>query len=268
MVSRCFQSIFRSIHCWMAFRGNSCPSLQRHLPVDGWMASARFCQSKWLNGCDSFEQSWTSLYNLNQPLLLLWTKFQHLSDIVLISFLFLDCFNMFHTPLIFWMIGMGWTREGKIRTLCASHFDSKEEQSVQLHRGGTGNHCKRVRKSGNSVLWSGGKVVSDAMCCAKVWVCLKMLAKPHCTQWFCWSLSLWKMAISLGRLTQHFQTNPYVQKIAARSGAEDVLSVEINYCNRSAACPAFNRVWGRNWPVCCRSYPTFSATARGIDKAH
>ena len=24
---------------------------------------------------------------------------------------------------------------------------------------------------------------------------------PHCTQWFCWSLSLWKMAISLGRLT-------------------------------------------------------------------
>ena len=32
---------------------------------------------------------------------------------------------------------------------------------------------------------------------------------PHCTQWFCWSLSLWKMAISLGRLTQHFQTNPH-----------------------------------------------------------
>ena len=32
---------------------------------------------------------------------------------------------------------------------------------------------------------------------------------PHCTQWFCWSLSLWKMAISLGILTQHFQTNPY-----------------------------------------------------------
>ena len=40
------------------------------------------------------------------------------------------------------------------------------------------------------------------------WVCLKMLAKPHCSQWFCWSLSLWKIAISLGRLTQHFQTNP------------------------------------------------------------
>ena len=32
---------------------------------------------------------------------------------------------------------------------------------------------------------------------------------PHCTQWFCWSLSLWKMAISLGILTQHFQTNPF-----------------------------------------------------------
>ena len=32
---------------------------------------------------------------------------------------------------------------------------------------------------------------------------------PHCTQWFCWSSSLWKMAISLGILTQHFQTNPF-----------------------------------------------------------
>ena len=31
---------------------------------------------------------------------------------------------------------------------------------------------------------------------------------PHCTQWFSWSLSLWKMAISLGIWTQHFQTNP------------------------------------------------------------
>ena len=28
--------------------------------------------------------------------------------------------------------------------------------------------------------------------------------------WFCWSLSLWKMAISLGILTQHFQTNPNI----------------------------------------------------------
>ena len=27
-----------------------------------------------------------------------------------------------------------------------------------------------------------------------VWKC----RVPHCTQWFCWSLSLWKMAISLG----------------------------------------------------------------------
>ena len=32
---------------------------------------------------------------------------------------------------------------------------------------------------------------------------------PHCTQWFCWSLSLRKMAISLGRLTQHVQTYPH-----------------------------------------------------------
>ena len=39
-----------------------------------------------------------------------------------------------------------------------------------------------------------------------IWVCLKIVY-PY-TQWFCWSLSLWKMAISLGILTQHFQTNP------------------------------------------------------------
>ena len=33
---------------------------------------------------------------------------------------------------------------------------------------------------------------------------------PHCTQWFCWSLSRHEkwLAISLGRSTQHFQTNP------------------------------------------------------------
>ena len=33
---------------------------------------------------------------------------------------------------------------------------------------------------------------------------------PHCTQWFCWSLSLWKMAISLGILTQHFQLPTHI----------------------------------------------------------
>ena len=33
---------------------------------------------------------------------------------------------------------------------------------------------------------------------------------PHCTQWFCWSLSLWKMAISLGILTQHFQVQTHI----------------------------------------------------------
>ena len=39
-----------------------------------------------------------------------------------------------------------------------------------------------------------------------VWKC----CVPHCTQWFCWSLSLWKMAISLGILTQHFQVQTQV----------------------------------------------------------
>ena len=47
-----------------------------------------------------------------------------------------------------------------------------------------------------------------------IWVCLKIVY-PY-TQWFCWSLSLWKMAISLGILTQHFQTNPYKMTISVR----------------------------------------------------
>ena len=38
-------------------------------------------------------------------------------------------------------------------------------------------------------------------------MCLKIVYPQ--TQWFCWSLSLWKMAVSLGILTQHFQTNPH-----------------------------------------------------------
>ena len=32
---------------------------------------------------------------------------------------------------------------------------------------------------------------------------------PHCTQWFCWSLSLWKMASYHWEYTQHFQTHPF-----------------------------------------------------------
>ena len=39
------------------------------------------------------------------------------------------------------------------------------------------------------------------------WIPLKIVC-PW-TQWFCWSLSLWKMAISLGILTQHFQVQTH-----------------------------------------------------------
>ena len=49
--------------------------------------------------------------------------------------------------------------------------------------------------------------------CTSIWVCYWKCCVPLCTQWFSWSLSLWKMAISLGILTQHFQTNPYVWRI-------------------------------------------------------
>ena len=59
-------------------------------------------------------------------------------------------------------------------------------------------------------LQGGGRTCS----CRKpvIWVCLKMSCTPI-TQWFCWSLSLWKMAISLGRLTQHFQLPTHLSRI-------------------------------------------------------
>ena len=41
-----------------------------------------------------------------------------------------------------------------------------------------------------------------------VWKC----CVPRKTQWFSWSLSLWKMAISLGILTQHYYPN-YIPNI-------------------------------------------------------
>ena len=53
---------------------------------------------------------------------------------------------------------------------------------------------------------------------SSIWVCLKMLAKPRKTQWFCWSdIPFWKMAISLGRLTQHFQVQTHLTERPPRS---------------------------------------------------
>ena len=47
------------------------------------------------------------------------------------------------------------------------------------------------------------------------WVCLKMLAKPHCTQWFCWSWNPYEKWLFHWEPTQHFQTNPYDQIMTA-----------------------------------------------------
>ena len=47
----------------------------------------------------------------------------------------------------------------------------------------------------------------SSCCVTSIWMCLKMLCTRLYPVWFCWSLSLWKMAISLGILTQDFQTN-------------------------------------------------------------
>lgn len=56
--------------------------------------------------------------------------------------------------------------------------------------------------------------------------------------------------------------------LPAQSGAEDVLSVEINYCNRSAACPAFPSLGSELASLLQIVSHVQCATARGIDKAH
>ena len=43
-----------------------------------------------------------------------------------------------------------------------------------------------------------------------IWVCLKMVSTPKKTMVLLIIISRFLMAISLGILTQHFQTNPYV----------------------------------------------------------
>ena len=55
----------------------------------------------------------------------------------------------------------------------------------------------------------GGVSLARMMIKAKygcVWKC----CVPHCTQWFCWSLSLWNGYD--WEYTQHFQTNPYTNR--------------------------------------------------------
>ena len=56
--------------------------------------------------------------------------------------------------------------------------------------------------------------------------------------------------------------------LPAQSGAEDVLSIEINYCNRSAACPAFPSLGSELASLLQIVSHVQCATARGIDKAH
>ena len=68
---------------------------------------------------------------------------------------------------------------------------------------------------GHLVIWDYMGLYGDYMDCnGIIWIvmgygCVWKCCVPLFTQWFCWSLSLWKMAISLGILTQHFQTNPF-----------------------------------------------------------
>ena len=80
-----------------------------------------------------------------------------------------------------------------------------------------------------------------------IWVCLKIVY-PY-TQWFCWSLSLWKMAISSGILTQHFQTNPYLQHIPIKSHHPRPGSRVLRTSDGSASESFCTRPWGRLWRV-------------------
>ena len=70
----------------------------------------------------------------------------------------------------------GWvSRQVSLRTSAcgAGHAIQRDRRN-----GGQRAPLGRIHRVSNGFVWK---------CCV-----------PHCTQWFCWSLSLWKMAISLG----------------------------------------------------------------------
>ena len=55
-------------------------------------------------------------------------------------------------------------------------------------------------------------------------VCLKMLAKPRTTQWFCWSLSLWKNGYFIGNIDPTFSgPNPHDLAIQRSDAATQVV---------------------------------------------
>ena len=56
---------------------------------------------------------------------------------------------------------------------------------------------------------------------------------PHCTQWFCWSLSLLNGYISLGILTQHFQLYQPIPSIWEPLKSLDLLSIKAFGINRN-----------------------------------
>ena len=67
-----------------------------------------------------------------------------------------------------------------------------------------------------------------------VWKC----CVPHCTQWFCWSLSLWKMAISLGIYPTFSDIPMWVFGIVSHEIAERPFQVFLR--------SFLIRNWGRN----------------------
>ena len=52
-----------------------------------------------------------------------------------------------------------------------------------------------------------------------LWVCLKMLAKPHCTQWFCWSDNPYEKWLAIiGKINPTFSDKPICGLVGSAHG--------------------------------------------------
>ena len=112
------------------------------------------------------------------------------------------------------------------------------------------NHCQSIRCLGPESGFPWVKL-NRRRSILNMWVCLKIVY-PY-TQWFCWSLSLWKMAISLGILTQHFQTNPHVLLSLSFNLSYIEGTLNISHCSLFLACKVVQRIWSRWYGQCIAS---------------
>ena len=64
----------------------------------------------------------------------------------------------------------------------------------------------------------------------QVYGCVWKCCVPHCTQWFCWSLSRFEKWLFHWEYTQHFQTNPYSWDLFVQGFSYDHRGKTLVFC--------------------------------------